>query len=635
MTIKEIAELAGVSISTVSKIVNNKDQYINPATRERVLRIVKEYNYTPYGMVKNLSASRTFLLGVLMNKAPSSVRLINGITQAAQDRGYSILLLYSNEDPQLELKHITALCKNRVDGVIWQPVSPESRQQAHHFSDQGISVCTVGSGPADSSFAIDFAGLSRAMTQKLIDRRHTKIACLFDMTSGRAPSMLDGYKRCLFDNQIPFERSLQLASGDGDSFRKLLESGATGVICSHLSDALSVFRQLQTLHYDIPDDFSIVSLKDEPGDRSSMVRVSGPTVPYFEFGSYVCERLIGILEGTSRPAGPEDRLFRPDACFDCEDSIGVPPFLRVRKIVVIGSINTDFTFSVEHIPQSGKTSTIRSAVTTPGGKGVNQAVGAARLGRQVSLIGEIGNDVYSSDILRMLEDEHIAAQGIHKDMDQPTGTAYIYIENNGEGAMSILPGANARLKPERILSQRSLFEKAGYCLISTEIPLPAAVCAARTARQYGVKTIVKPAAVKSLPDELYANTDILVPNRREAAVLCPGCGTPEEQAEEFLRRGAGTVIITLGGQGCYLRTPAQSRYFPAADTVPVDTTGGADAFISALASFLTEGYDLERAIRIATCAAGFCVARQGVAAALIDRNTLESYIRKTEPELLE
>lgn len=634
MTIKEIAELAGVSISTVSKIVNHKDQYINPATRERVLKIVKEYNYAPYGMVKNLSTSRTFLLGVLLNKAPSSVRLVNGIMHAAQEHGYNILLLESNEDTQMELKHITALCKNRVDGVIWWPVSLTSRQQAHYFSEQGIAVCTINSGLTDSSYAIDFAGLGYSMTQKLIDHRHTKIACLFDMGSMRASSMLDGYRRCLFDNQIIYDRSLQLASGDSDRFQKLLESGATGVICSHLPEALSVYRQLQTLHYDIPDDFSIVSLKDEPAGSHSLTDISGPVVPYYEFGSYVCERLIGILEGTAASSEPEERLYRSEADFDCADSIGIPPFLRAKKIVVIGSINTDFTFSVEHMPQSGKTTTIQSAVTTPGGKGVNQAIGAARLGRQVSLIGEIGNDIYSSNIMRMLEDEDVATQGIHKDMNQPTGTAYIYIENNGEGAITLLPGANARLQPEKIKSQQFLFEKAGYCLISTEIPLPVAVCSARIARQYEVKTIVKPASMGTLPDELYACTDILVPNRREAAALCPGCDSPETQAEELLRRGAGTVIITLGDQGCYLRTPRLSRYFPATDTVPVDTTGGADAFIAALASFLVEGYDLEQAIRIATYAAGFCVARQGVVAALIDRNTLESYIRQTEPGLL-
>ncbi len=635
MTIKEIADLAGVSISTVSKIVNNKDQYINPATRERVLKIVKEYNYTPYGTVKNLSTSRTFLLGVLLNAAPSSVQMVNGIMQTAQSHGYSILLLDSGEDPQLELKHITTLCKNRVDGVIWWPVGAESSRQRRYFSDQGIPVCLINSGTAEPSCAIDFSVLGYAMTQKLIDNRHTKIACLLDTHSRRFPPLLDGYRRCLFDNQITFDKGLQLAAEDDDRINRLLECGATGVICSHLSTALSVCQQLKTLHYDIPEDLSIASLKDDTGDRYSMFRISGPVVPYYGFGASVCERLISGLESPSAPSEQTDRLFRPDASFDGMDSIGVPPFLRAKKIVVVGSINTDFTFSVEHIPQSGKTTTIQRAVTTPGGKGVNQAIGAARLGRQVSLIGEIGNDVYSTYIMNMLEDEHVATHGIHKDMDQPTGTAYIYIENDGEGAITVLPGANARLQPEKIVSQQFLFEKAGYCLISTEIPLPVAVEAARTARRHGVKNIVKPATLKELPDELCANTDILVPNRKEAALLCPGCETLEKQADELLRRGVGTVIITLGDQGCYLRTPDAESYFPAVEAVPVDTTGGADAFISALASFLIEGCPLEKAVRIASYAAGFCVARQGVVAALIDRNTLESYIRKMEPGLLD
>ncbi len=635
MTIKEIAGLAGVSISTVSKIVNNKDQNINPATRERVLKVVKEYNYTPYGTVKNLSASRTFLLGVLLNTAPSSVQMVNGIMQAAQSHGYSILLLESGEDPQLELKHITVLCKNRVDGVIWWPVGAESSRQQHHFSDQGIPVCLINSGTAEPSYTIDFSVLGYAMTQKLIDNRHTKIACLLDTRSRRFLPLLDGYRRCLFDNQITFDKELQLAAEDDDRVKRLLECGASGVICSHLPTALSVCQQLKTLHYDIPGDFSVVSLRDDMRNRYSMFRVSGPDVPYYEFGASVCERLIFGLENPSPLPEQSDYLFRPDTSFDNMDSISIPPSLRARKIVVVGSINTDFTFSVEHVPQSGKTTTIQRAVTTPGGKGVNQAIGAARLGQQVSLIGEIGNDVYSTYIMNTLEDEHVATQGIHKDRSRPTGTAYIYIENDGEGAITVLPGANARLQPERIAGQQFLFEKAGYCLISTEIPVPAVVEAARTSRRYGVKTIVKPATLDSLPDELCANTDILVPNRREATLLCPGCGTPEAQADELLRRGVGTVIITLGDQGCYLRTSEGGSYFPAVGSVPVDTTGGADAFISALASFLIEGYDLGKAIRIAAYAAGFCVSRQGVVAALIDRNTLESYIRKMEPELLD
>ena len=101
MTIKEIAKLAGVSISTVSKIVNQKDQNINPKTRDRVLQIVKEYNYTPYGTVKNLSTAKSFVIGVLLRDASKSAMVLHGILQTAQKRGYNIMLL----DSQKALRH--------------------------------------------------------------------------------------------------------------------------------------------------------------------------------------------------------------------------------------------------------------------------------------------------------------------------------------------------------------------------------------------------------------------------------------------------------------------------------------------------------------------------------------------------
>ena len=126
MTIKEVAKLAGVSVSTVSKIVNNKDEGINAQTRSRVLQIVKECNYTPYGMVKNTSPAKTFLLGVLLRDASKAGRLLNGILDTAQKHGYGIVLYDSQDSPEMERKHIAALGGGRVDGVIWEPAVPVS-----------------------------------------------------------------------------------------------------------------------------------------------------------------------------------------------------------------------------------------------------------------------------------------------------------------------------------------------------------------------------------------------------------------------------------------------------------------------------------------------------------------------------
>ena len=156
MTIKEIASLAGVSISTVSKIVNNKDENINPETRSRVLKIVKEYNYTPYGMVKNISSAKSFLLGVLLRTASQTNLMLNGILQAAQEQGYNVLLLDSLNSADTELKHITSLCKNNVDGVIWEPVEENSSQHEHYFAEQNISVCYINGAETLPAYNIDF-----------------------------------------------------------------------------------------------------------------------------------------------------------------------------------------------------------------------------------------------------------------------------------------------------------------------------------------------------------------------------------------------------------------------------------------------------------------------------------------------
>ncbi len=133
MTIKEIAQLAGVSISTVSKIVNGKDDSINQKTRERVLEIVKEYNYTPYASVKLVSEAKTFVLGVLLNSFTRSSLFLNGAIAVAQKNGYGLLVYDSLGSLETELKNITTLCKSQVDGVIWEPVNYESKEHEQYF----------------------------------------------------------------------------------------------------------------------------------------------------------------------------------------------------------------------------------------------------------------------------------------------------------------------------------------------------------------------------------------------------------------------------------------------------------------------------------------------------------------------
>ena len=632
MTIKEIAKLAGVSISTVSKIVNNKDQNINADTRNRVLKIVKEYNYTPYGTVKNISNSKKFILGVLLRSASRTNLMLNGILSAAQEHGYTVMLLDSLNSPDTELKHITALCKNQVDGVIWEPVNEKSKEAEHLFAARDIKFCYINSTMLSPAFNIDFIQMGYMLTQKLIEYQHTKLACLLKKNSQRSAMVFEGFKKCLFDHQIPFQENMEVYISDPDYVSKLLTYGFSGIVTSHFASALVLFEHLDKLHHYVPSDLSLVSLKDDVREAISYPHISSIKIPYQEFGYYVCNDLICECEKNPNP--DTAYTYVSQCVLDTEDSLDLPSSYRVKKIISVGSINMDHTFNVDLLPQAGKTTTILNSTIALGGKGANQAVGASKLGREVSLIGEIGDDTDSTLILDSLEKERISTLGIHRDIHNQTGQAYIYIDNNGESTITILSGSNGKLAPKNIQKKQHVFDNAGYCLLSTEIPMETVLEAAKTAKQKQAQIILKPAVIKSIPEELFQYTDIFIPNRKEAAALCPAYSSVEEQAEFFFQKGIPVVIITLGHEGCYLKTEQESRSYPAADFFTTDTTGGADAFISALASFLLEGYSLDKAIRIATYAAGYCVSRQGVYSALVDRNTLETHIKKIEPELL-
>lgn len=630
MTIKEIAGLAGVSISTVSKIVNSKDENINAETRNRVLKIVKEYNYTPYSSAKIASTAKTFVLGVLLKSASKSRLLLDGIMSSARENGYHILICDSINSAQEELKNITALCKNKVDGVIWDPVSSQSLCHGHHFAKLNITYDVCGSSAPDNSYCIDFSSLGYQAARILVEYKHHKIACLLSPGTHRSQLIMEGFKKCLYDNQIPFTDSMVLSTDSESWYSDIVARKLTGILCSHFSLCLALYEQLDKFHYRIPYDISLITLKDDVPGEIQYPGISGIPVPYYEFGKFICRHLIEECEKREF----SDLSFYQTSILDHTASLDVPYPNRSPKIVVVGGINIDVTLNLDELPHSGKAVSTSRSTTFPGGKGVNQAIGAARLGHPVSLIGKVGTDYDSALIYSAMKENGVDIQGIGRDLSASTGKAYIHVQNDGESTISILTGANQNVTAQDIINNERLFENAGYCLLPTEIPDFTIETAAQTAKKYGARTILKPTLLDRIPDSILKNIDIFIPNQIEMISLCPGIRTLPDQADCFLSKGVSTVIITLGHQGCYVKSNGLERYYPAVGFVSVDNTGAADAFISALASYLLYGYSLDEAIRIASYAAGFCTSRQGVVPALIDRSSLETYIKKVEPDLI-
>jgi ribokinase len=630
MTIKEIARIAGVSTSTVSKIVNGKDENMNIETRNRVLNIVKEYNYTPYASAIRSSNTKTFILGLLLNSTSESSLFIHGLLETAQKNGYSILLYNSLNSFELERKHITALCKNNIDGLIWEPISEASLHNKHSFAKKEIPINFINCPFVENSYNIDFIQIGYNATQSLIKYNHTKIACFIKENNLQSEMVLEGFKKCLFENNISYTNDMLFSHSQLDYCQNILLHNFTGIVSSHYVTALNLCDNLEKLNYKTPYDLSIVSLRDDILDNISLPRLSFIKIPHYEFGHFVVENLITKCK--KEDSG--EQLFNAVYTLENTLSLDIPISSRAQKIIVVGSVNIDITLNVDTLPQPGRTISSNSSSISLGGKGANQAIGVAKLNHPVALIGKVGNDYESTLIFHSISEYDVDVRGLTRDITTETGKAYIHVQSDGESTISILAGANKNLSPHDIQNQNKIFKNASYCLLQTEIPMDTIMETLKIAKAHNVQTILKPAALKYVSNELMKNINIFVPNEKEAELLCPHIKNIEQKSDYFLEKGVEIVIITRGHHGCYVKTKDFSKKFPAIPFTAVDTTGAADGFISALAVYLSCGYSLEKSVNIATYAASFCVNRQGVISALIDRNSLESYIKRHEKNLL-
>jgi len=286
--------------------------------------------------------------------------------------------------------------------------------------------------------------------------------------------------------------------------------------------------------------------------------------------------------------------------------------------LVVGSLNQDLVVPVPRHPRPGETILGGDLARYPGGKGANQAVAAARMGAPVRMVGRVGADAFGEALLENLEREGVDASGVRALSDVPTGVALISVDERGENAIVVSPGANARLAPEDLTPAE--FEGAGVLLLQLEVPLAAVVRAARLGKEAGALVILNAAPAQKLPEELLALLDLLVVNEHEAAAILEAAPpeTPEEalaQARTLSQR-VPVAVITLGEKGLVYASGETSGHLPAYPVRAVDTTAAGDAFTGALAAALAEGRELTEALKIASAAGALAVTKEGAQASL-------------------
>ena len=301
------------------------------------------------------------------------------------------------------------------------------------------------------------------------------------------------------------------------------------------------------------------------------------------------------------------------------------------RVTVVGSANVDFTVALSRLPRPGETVTGGTLLVNHGGKGANQAVAARRLGAEVRFIGCVGDDSSGERIRAGLAAEGIDVDGLLTVDDAATGTALIAVDADGRNQIAVAPGANHRLTVDMVRERESSIAWAQVLLCQLEVPLPAVRWALECARRAGVTTIVNPAPVRPLDDEFFRLADYLTPNEGEAGALSGSEVTDQDSARDaalrLKQRGAGRVLLTMGGQGVLCLGESAVLHFPAFPITPVDTTAAGDAFNGALAVGVAAGGSLEQAIPLASAAAALACTRRGAQDSLPDRGDVERYLQ--------
>lgn len=307
-----------------------------------------------------------------------------------------------------------------------------------------------------------------------------------------------------------------------------------------------------------------------------------------------------------------------------------------KKIVVIGSINMDLVSVAERMPKPGETILGEDFFTSSGGKGANQAVAAARLGGDVTMIGCVGSDIYGKELIKNLKNNNVNVKGIEIIHEAKTGCAIVSIDRRGENSITVHHGANSKVSAEIIRKNRDVISAADIVLLQFEIPLDAVKEALEFCKNKNVKVILDPAPALSgrYPKEIYY-ADILTPNETEISSLLKikekSLKLRSKSAEQKIRLAAGelgikNIIIKAGTAGAYFYNEIKLVCHAARKIKPVDTTGAGDTFNGALSVAISEGMKLNDAIAFANSAAALACLKYGAQSSMPYRNELNDYL---------
>ncbi len=298
--------------------------------------------------------------------------------------------------------------------------------------------------------------------------------------------------------------------------------------------------------------------------------------------------------------------------------------MSAPSICVVGSLNRDLVIRTPRLPQAGETLLGGPFATFSGGKGANQAVGAARLRASVAMLGCVGADGNGAALIAEIGESGVDVSGVAKIEGVPTGVGLITIEEGGESTIVVAEGANARLTAEDV--QVDAVASAQWLIVQLETPLATVAAAIAHARAHGTLVALNAAPAAPLPAAIVEQVDLLIVNQTEAQTLAGGTAgaDPEDLLARLLRLGPPTVVITLGSEGALAGNAAGTLRQAALNVESVDAVAAGDAFVAALVVALGEGQELQPALRFACAAGGLATTKAGAMPSLPTRSEVDA-----------
>jgi ribokinase len=297
-----------------------------------------------------------------------------------------------------------------------------------------------------------------------------------------------------------------------------------------------------------------------------------------------------------------------------------------KPIVVVGSVTMDMVTRTPQIPRIGQTVIGTGFETTPGGKGANQAVAAARLGYPVHMVGKVGDDAYGPALLK-----NLAAAGVNTSAMEttagPSGLAPIFLSEAGENSIVVVPGANGHVDGADVDRHAVLIRSAGMVLCQLEIPMATISHTFALCAEAGVPVMLDPAPAAPLPDEIWSRVAWFTPNETEAAFYLNGDSKPEDAAQHLLAKGLRGVVLKRGAEGAYVAVAGgKAAWVKPFKVEAVNTVGAGDCFNGAFAVALLENKDPWEAARFASATAAISVTRTGAQESMPTRAQVDALL---------